>query len=73
MPLGHFGTNRAIMLTNTRNIKTNAALGTGRHRHKTGSCQSTADGIIQNFRQEIKKNVTSTYNLSKNNVYLHFK
>ena len=29
--------------------------------------------IFLNLRQEIKKNVTAQYNLSKNDVYLHFK
>lgn len=46
MPITHFVTNRSIMLTNEQKIKTNPR------------GEPTSNGLeLQNFRQEIKKNV----------------
>lgn len=52
MPLGHFGTNRAIMLTNTRNIKTNAPWA----RVATGTKQGAASQRqMSSFKIFVKK------------------
>lgn len=66
MPNSHFVTNRQNTLTNSPKTKT-------KNKPKTRAKKRYYHQIFLNIRQEIKKNVTTTYNLSKNDVYLQFK